>query len=224
MQGESSDGTRARTPTIDPAWVALVEILARIDREPHHWPVGRTTFQKIAYFATESGLPTGLRHGRGSYGPFSPEFKPLLTRLVNNGLVQEEELGRLFALRPGPTFQDAANEFRSDLERWEAIVERIVDLFLRMRTQEAEVAATVFFAAQTLAAESNARPSEIQVLDEVKLWKQRRRPPLQDDEVASAIRHLGVLRWLDVQPSPDLPLAKDVLFDAEDDQIPATAR
>src|SRR5205085_7361708 len=42
-----------KPPRINPAWVALVEILARIVREPYHSPVGRTTFQKIAYFAME---------------------------------------------------------------------------------------------------------------------------------------------------------------------------
>ena len=46
---------------IGPAWIALVEILSRVVREPYHWPVGRTTFQKMAYFASDAGLPTGLR-------------------------------------------------------------------------------------------------------------------------------------------------------------------
>src|SRR5579862_3975537 len=52
---------------IPAAWVALVEILARVEREPYRWPVGRTTLQKMAYFATEEGLPTGLVFRRGSY-------------------------------------------------------------------------------------------------------------------------------------------------------------
>ncbi|HSB72355.1 MAG TPA: macro domain-containing protein, partial [Candidatus Methylomirabilis sp.] len=90
-----------RPTRINPAWLSLVEIVARIGREPYHWPVGRTTFQKIAYFATESGIPTGLRYGRGSYGPFASEMKGLVTRLVNNGLLQENKIGRMFAVRPG---------------------------------------------------------------------------------------------------------------------------
>ena len=31
---------------VRPAWVALVEILKRIEEQPYHWPVGRTRFQK----------------------------------------------------------------------------------------------------------------------------------------------------------------------------------
>ncbi|HTN72959.1 MAG TPA: macro domain-containing protein, partial [Methylomirabilota bacterium] len=37
---------------INPAWVALVEILHRIEAQPYHWPTGRTIFQKLAYVAT----------------------------------------------------------------------------------------------------------------------------------------------------------------------------
>lgn len=151
---------------IKPAWVALVEILARIDRERYRWPVGRTTFQKIAYFATQAGLPTGLSFSRGSYGPFSGELKPLITRLVNNGLIREEQLGRMFAVRPGPTYQDAARAFQLDLQRWDATIERIVDLFLRMRTQQAEVAATVYFAAHSLSESGDQQPTEKDVFDE----------------------------------------------------------
>src|SRR5712691_11551918 len=48
------------------------------------------SFQKIAYFATQFGIPTGLRYERGSYGPFSPQLKGLIARLANNGLIREE--------------------------------------------------------------------------------------------------------------------------------------
>ncbi len=210
----SSPGETTRPTRVNPAWLALVEIVARIYREPYHWPVGRTTFQKIAYFATEAGLPTGLRYDRGSYGPFASEMKGLVTKLVNNGLLREEQLGRMFAVRPGSTFEDARQLYASDLERWDVIVERITDLFLRMRTQDAELAATVHFAARSLFPSAEKQPSEMDVLEEVKQWKQKRRPPLQEAEVASTIRSLGVLGWLKAQPSPELPLPQETLLEA----------
>lgn len=192
----------------------LVAILDRIEREPYHWPVGRTIFQKIAYFATESGLPTDLEYSRGSYGPFAAELKALITRLVNNGLIREKHLGRMFVVKPGPTYRDATRVFRAELEQWDPIIGRIVDFFLRMRTQEAEVAATVHFAARSLAREAPGKPSETAVFEEVRRWKQRRRPPLEDEEIARAIRNLAVLRWLDVRPSPELPLPEESLIEA----------
>jgi O-acetyl-ADP-ribose deacetylase (regulator of RNase III)/uncharacterized protein YwgA len=198
--------TSAVKPKIDPAWVALVEILARIDREPYHWPVGRVTFQKIAYFATECDIPTGLQYAKGSYGPFAHDLKGVTTRLVNNGLIHEEQSGRMFIVRPGPTYPDAAQAFKADLNAWEEPIARITDLFMRMQTQQAEVAATVHYAAHLVAQQTHTRPTERQVFDAVMEWKQRRQPPLDQDDVAQAVRHLNVLRWLDVQPSSDLPL------------------
>jgi uncharacterized protein YwgA/O-acetyl-ADP-ribose deacetylase (regulator of RNase III) len=205
----SSSDTRRDHWKINPAYIGLVEILARIEREPYHWPVGRVTFQKIAYFATALGLPTDLHFVRGSYGPFSPDLHPLITRLVNNGLIREVQLGRMFSVKPGPTYGDAAKTFRSELTQWESIINRITDLFLRMRTQEAEVAATVHFTAETLADEDAGTVSEVAVLEEVKHWKQRRRPPLSDEEIAQAIRDLNLLGWIKANPSSELPLAQE---------------
>ena len=46
-------------------------------------------------------------------------------------------------------------------------------------------------------------------------WKRRRRPPLSENEVASHIRNLAALGWIDVKASSDLPLPEDdVLSDA----------
>jgi hypothetical protein len=45
-------------------------------------------------------------------------------------------------------------------------------------------------------------------------WKQRRQPPLETKTVASTIRNLGVLRWLDGKPDIDLPVAEEELVEA----------
>lgn len=195
-----------------PAWVALVMILDRIESEPYHWPVGRTVFQKIAYFATELGLPTGLCYTRGSYGPFTSELKALITRLVNHGMIKEEKLGRMLSVKPGPTYRDAVKAFQRDVQRWERIIEQVADLFLRMRTQEAEIAATVHFAAKSLQS-SESIPSEADVLEEVRRWKQKRRPPLNEEDIGLAIRSLNIMGWLDVRPSVDLPIPKEITYE-----------
>ena len=57
--------------SIQAPWVGLVEIVQRLEEQPYHPPVGRTTFQKIAYVATQEGLPTELQYQKSSYGPFS---------------------------------------------------------------------------------------------------------------------------------------------------------
>jgi uncharacterized protein YwgA len=200
---------------IEPAWVALVEILARVEKEPYHWPVGRTTFQKIAYFATESGIPTGLHYRRGSFGPYAPELKTLITKLANNALIREERLGQMFAVKVGQTFADALRAYGSELERWNDVIEKLADLFMRMNTQQAELVATVHFAANSLIAAGQQKPTEEEVLVEVMKWKQKRRPPLHEAEVALAIRHMSMLGWLDVISSAELPITEEeALLDA----------
>ena len=75
----------AQQTRIDAASVALAEILARIAREPYHRPVGRTIFQKIAYFATEEGIPTAstsLRRATGHSRPASSPYSPGSSTMV----------------------------------------------------------------------------------------------------------------------------------------------
>ena len=198
---------------IKPAWVALVEILQRLEEQPYHPAVGRTTFQKIAYVATQEGLPTDLHHQKGSYGPYSEELKGLTARLINNGLIREEKLGRMLGIKVGPTFKDARKAYETDLKQWETIIEKTADLFMRLDTKQAEVVATVLFTAQALQEREKTRPTELDVLKAVMDWKQRRRPPLEEPEVALTVRNLAALKWLHVMPSSNLPLPDETGLD-----------
>lgn len=190
--------------------VALVEILEQIEKEPYHWPTGRTIFQKLAYFATYFGIPTGLEYRQGSYGPYAESMKGLTTRLLNNGLIREQRVGKnMFTLRVGPTYQAARKVYQADLAKWNPIIDRLADLFLRMSTREAELAATVHFAYNSLMRRDDRIPTEREVLSEVMRWKERRRPPLKEADVAETIRMLNVLGWLRMNPSEDLPVSEE---------------
>ena len=192
---------------LNPAWVALVEILARIEQQPYHWPVGRTLFQKIAYVATNEGLPTELQYQRGSFGPFSGDLKALEAKLVNNGLLQEERRGKMFMVTVGPNFTRIRPKYIIPFAEWEQIIDKTVDLFSRVSTDQAEIIATVLFAAREL--KDQPRLSEAAVLDAVMHWKQRRRPPLDRNTVASTIRNLATLRWLSVKADPGFPVSDE---------------
>jgi O-acetyl-ADP-ribose deacetylase (regulator of RNase III)/uncharacterized protein YwgA len=195
--------------SMNPAWVALVEILRLIEEQPYHWPVGRTIFQKIAYVATQQGLPTGFVYQKGSFGPFCKELKNAETKLVNNNLLQEERVGRMFMVKVGPNFMRVRKDFESLLSKWTLIIEKTTDLFMRMNTDQAEVVATVIYAADSLKKKAKDSLTENQLLDSVMQWKQKRRPPLDKSVVALIIRNLGMLRWLDVKPDSSLPVAED---------------
>src|SRR4029077_1011961 len=103
LSAEPSGSTQPKTvgSAINPAWVALVEILRRIESQPYHWPTGRTIFQKLAFIATRQGLPTGFEYVKSSFGPFSKDLKSAETKLVNNNLLQEERKGQWFIVKVG---------------------------------------------------------------------------------------------------------------------------
>ncbi len=196
-------------PSINPAWIALVETLRRIEVQPYHWPTDRTVFKTMAYVATRQGLATGFLYQKGSFGPFSRDLKNAEAKLVNNNLLQEERQGSMFIVKVGPNFDRVRKDFQNALAQWEPIIEKTTDLFMRMNTDQAEVVATVMFAADALKKEKTVAPTETEVLDSVLLWKQKRRPPLDVPIVASTIRNLGMLRWLDVKPDTNLPVLEE---------------
>jgi uncharacterized protein YwgA/O-acetyl-ADP-ribose deacetylase (regulator of RNase III) len=205
------DGSSARFH-VEPGWVALVAIIEQVSRERYHWPIGRVGFQKVAYFATEVGIPTGLSYRRGSYGPYAPEVKQVLSSLINNGLIVERKLGRMLATNVGPTYADARRGYESFLAQWQSEIERVVDLIVRMSTEDAEIAATVHFAANRLREASPKQPTEVEILDYVMQWKLRRRPPLNASDVALAIRRLNVLGWIEATPTDALLLPEEAMI------------
>lgn len=202
-----SNGSKSRVPA---AWAALAEIVARIERQPYHWTVGRVAFQKIGYFATVLGIPTGLEFERGSFGPFAKGLKRIESALINNGFLEEESLGRLIAIRTGSSFHEVIQSYQNELKQWEPIIGMVVDLFLRIQAKDAEIAATVHYAAMHDLGVSRDDVSEIDVFDEVKRWKLKRRPPLHDGDIARMIRDLNMLGLIHARPSRDLLFNEDI--------------
>lgn len=195
---------------VEPAWVALVAILKRIQSERYHWPVGRVRFQKLAYFATREGLPTGLCYRRASYGPFAADLKRVQSRLINNNLLREVQRGQMFIVEPGSRFAEVEAALKDALSTWSNIIDRVTDLFLRIPDgRQTELSATVVFAADELR-QAGALPSEMAVLHEVREWKKRSKQGFTDEEIAETIRDLTILDWLNVTVSDDLPVPENI--------------
>jgi len=194
---------------IEPGWIAVVEILRRLEGQPYHPPVGRTSFQKLAYFAAEAGIPLGLRFSQGTYGPHAADLNRRIAALVNNRLIREEKLGRMLRVRVGPTFGDARKAYEDEIRRWDSTMDRVADLFMRMDTRKAETAASVHFVARLLERRLRRKPTEAEVVRAVLEWKARRRPRLDPQELAVATRNLNLLGWIDAEPSNNLPLADE---------------
>lgn len=188
---------------IKPAWIGLAKILDEIKSEPYHYPVGRTKFQKIAYFATMEGLPTGLDYKRSSYGPFANSLKKITTIMVNNGLITEKKSGNMFEIEIGPSYQDSLNSLNGDFSEWKNIINKVSDLFKRINTEQAEIMATVHMAYHDLKLRYKKSPEAESVFKEVMQWKQKRRPPLNEIIVKKTITSLAILKWIDVKATKD---------------------
>ena len=203
LSGDTDVLQRSTGRAVSPGAVALVELLRRVEREPYRSVTGRIVFQKMAYFATERGLPTGLVFEKGSYGPFAPALKTLVATLGNNGLLRETDHGNRIEVSVGSAFESARESFASTLAPYDAVLDELADLFLRMRGRQAEIAATVHFAATHLLA-SAPGTTETDVFAAVQEWKARRVPPLDDHEVRVAVRQLNLRGWIHAAYSPDL--------------------
>ncbi len=141
---------------VEPQWqlapwlVAVAEIVRRLESQRYHWPVGRVMLQKIVYFATVAGLPTGLEFVAASFGPFAPDLKASVARMQNNGLITERQRGRMLEVLSGPALDDARASYGDQLEEWSDLIDRIVDLAARFDSKGAEIAATVHYTADDL--------------------------------------------------------------------------
>lgn len=198
-------GSRMRIlQKMNPAWIALTEIVHRIEQQEYHMPVGRTIFQKIAYVATALGIPTDLNYVRASYGPYCRELDTVKKRLADAGLIQERKLGNMFRVLPGLNYTRNRHKYCEDIKKWDNLIDKITDLFLRLDTRKAEVVATVLFIEKELTKKGEA--TEQDVLNEVINWKQRRKPAFNENDIAEIIRNLGILGWFNLKPSRELPL------------------
>ncbi len=200
---KSSESGDAVVQQINPAWASLIEIVYRIEKQPYHMSVGRTIFQKIAYVATALGIPTGLEYTRGSYGPYCRALDDVKKRLANAGLLQEEKAGSMFKVVPGLAYEKNRAKYLESFGKWDNLIDKTMDLFLRLNTEKAEIVATVLFVEKTMHKDD---ATEKDILQEVMKWKQKRRPPLSEIEVSETIRNLGILKWFYLKPSPDMPI------------------
>ncbi|MBV9144142.1 MAG: macro domain-containing protein [Pseudonocardiales bacterium] len=178
--------------------IALVAILANLEEGIYHWPVGRVMLQRIAYFAAAGGLPTELKFEAASYGPFAPGLKRAIARLQDNGLVRAERRGKTFEVTVGPTFAAASTQAQDFLVQWRGVIERVADLCARFDTHQAEVAATVHYAASDLRTRLNRAPFAREVRTTVEQWKVRRKSPFTHDDINQAIVSLVAQGWIDI--------------------------
>lgn len=205
----SLEGRGRKYKPLKPEWVVLLEVLRELEAQPYASPVGRTIFQKISYVLTEMGVPTGFQFGKGSYGPFSGDVKLALHDFANRNWLNERQLGRMIALRIAPRYTKDRSQFKEQIDRYQKKINKAVDLFSRIKnTEQAEEVMTVFFAARHLKqSKQNGELEERDLQDYILDWKKSWRTDEKKEAVASAIRNLILLGWLELKISEASPEA-----------------
>lgn len=191
-------GKGQRAPRMRPEWVVLMEVLRDLQAQPYANPVGHTIFQKICYVVTEMGVPTGFTFGKGSYGPFSQDVKPVLHAFANCNWVQERQLGRMLALRVEPSYEKDRARFRAQIAQYQKKIAKTVDLFSRIKsTEQAEEVMTVLYASRQVKRDRPAADvSEQDLYDFILDWKKAWNTEEKKQAVAEAIRNLVVMGWM----------------------------
>jgi uncharacterized protein YwgA len=202
----SLDGKGRKHKPLKPEWIVLMEVLRDLEAQPYANPVGRTIFQKISYVVTEMGVPTGFHFDKGSYGPFSGDVKLALHDFANRNWLNEQQLGRMIALRVAPQYEKERNQYKQQIDRYQRKIDKTVDLFSRIKsTEQAEEVLTVFFAARQLKSKRNGDITEQDLQDYILDWKKSWRTDEKREAVASAIRNLILLGWLQLRISEAVP-------------------
>lgn len=80
---------------------------------------------------------------------------------------------------------------------------------MRMSTHQAKVAASDHSAAQGAKNQPGGSPSDKDVFNTVMKWKQKKRPSLDEKEVALTVRNLNMLSWIGAKASTDLPITEE---------------
>lgn len=197
----------------NPEWVVLMEVLREVGNQPYANPIGRVIFQKVCYVVTEMGVKTGFQFGKGHYGPFAQEVNAAIHALANKNWIVEQQMGRMNAMRASAQYEQDRAKYADTIKQYSAKIAMSVDLFSRIKsTEQAEEVFSVLFASRQLKnGDAKAAVSEDQLYRYVIEWKPKWaedtkswRAEDKKHAVASAIRNLAMLGWLNVKFSADL--------------------
>lgn len=204
ITAESAKGRQQHR--LNPAWLAILEVVDQVSQQPYAYPVGRTIFQEIAYVLTEQGVDTGFRFGQGSYGPFSEEVKDAVKVFANTNLIEEHTLGRMTAVRVGPEYLRFKEDHAKLLGTYRKKIDKAVDLFSRIKsTEQAEEVTTVLFASRKLKkSKHDPTVSEQDLYDYILTWKKAWNRDDKRRAIAKAIRNLEMLGWMKLRYSESL--------------------
>lgn len=193
---------------INKYWYLILYVIKRLNHDRYSLNVGRTIFQKICYFLTYAGIPTGFTFVEGSYGPYSNEAKQALAALSNANLMTERKLGRMVETIVSPEFEiDRTVYSAEDIKR----ADKTFDLLSRIKsTEQAEVIATVLFSYDELS-QKHTLVTGKQIFDHVLIWKSHWKGE-KEVTIERTIGELSALEWIIPDASHDILTSDEWMY------------
>jgi len=199
--------SRQRQDDLPSGWIAILEILYRLEQSKYTNLVGMIVFQKLFYIATLKGLKTGFIFKKGKFGPYSPDIEQAYRVLGNANLIAVEKKHNLRWIKAGDHYKSKRMQYLDRVKEYEEDIDSIVDLFSRIKsTAIAEEVGTIMFALNELTNSGQKIVSEMEFYQYVLDWKKAWDKPEKRESLASTIRELATLGWVNLDYSEDLPV------------------
>jgi uncharacterized protein YwgA/O-acetyl-ADP-ribose deacetylase (regulator of RNase III) len=169
-------------------WLLVLQLIRCLDKSKFSLKIGRTVFQKICYILERYGTSLDLNFEKGTYGPYSPDIKNMITILSNNNLIYEHEHGNCILISVTNNFTINKNDY-SDKDKEN--VNKTYKLFQRIKdASQAELITTILYSFDQLRI-SNDKINEEQLYKYIINWKKRFNTPENEIKIRELIRYLA---------------------------------
>lgn len=179
-------------------WLLVLKLVKELEGSKYSVKVGRTIFQKICYVLERYGTNLELSYNKGTYGPYSPDIKNMITILSNNNLIHEKKYGNMLLLSVTTDFIFDPSIFsKKDKDN----ANKTFSLFRRIKdTEHAELITTILYSYDELK-KSNQQVSEDEIFDYIFKWKKRYNNLESEIRIHEIIEHLAFQQLISVTPS-----------------------
>lgn len=178
-------------------WLLVLKLVKELENSKYSVKVGRTIFQKICYVLERHGTNLDLSYHKGTYGPYSPDIKEMITILSNNNLIYEKKYGNMLLVSVTDNFTfDSSIYSKKDKDN----TNKTFSLFRRIKdTEHAELITTVLYSYDALK-QSNQEIHEEDVFDYIIKWKKRYNNLENEIRIHEIIEYLSSQQLITVIP------------------------
>ncbi|RIW31608.1 hypothetical protein D3H55_15045 [Bacillus salacetis] len=150
---------------------------------------GKKAFQKIFYFLTENGIPTGLTYSLYHYGPYSSKLDTLTEQFELNGAIKLIQKGIGYELIQGDKVDDILSENKDEKTK---DIDFILDNLPLDNPLQLELLSTTHYAAKV----QKEIYDETDIEEVVKEVKRIKKSKFTEDNIKWSYEYLQNLKWI----------------------------